>query len=324
VHLVIGADTFAGVHVALALHGQAAVRALAAPASTAVAQGDADLVEAEIGDRAALAAAMDGVEVAYMCAETPPELRTAPLARPALLLPAVVAAARAAGVRRLVYVSTADVLGSERAGRMSEVSRPRPDNAFERAKLREEEYLRAEVDDLEWVIVRPARGIGVHDRLWSEYLVRQVVAGGRIWQVGGGRVFQSFITGPDLGRALAAAARRGQPGHTYLAGGFDATWRELMEAAAIGLGVPLHVQPVPFDLAFLQASIRQLLTAPGKPCWPNAYAIDAFGRPHLYDDSRSRRQLTWSPQVGSVAEAIADVVASQRAAVPVLSAPPGR
>jgi len=33
--------------------------------------------------------------------------------------------------------------------------------------------------------------------------------------------------------------------------------------------------------------------------WPGIYAIDVLAKPHYYDDSHSRRELTWSPSVGS-------------------------
>jgi nucleoside-diphosphate-sugar epimerase len=171
------------------------------------------------------------------------------------------------------------------------------------------------------MIVLPSRSIGAHDWLWSGYLIGKLVAGG-VWHVGGGRAAQTFIGGPDLGRALVAAARRGQPGHTYLLGGFDATWLELLKAAAAAIGVPLRLRALPYELAFVDAAARELTTTPGGRCWPNRYAIEALGRPHLIDDSRSRRQLTWSPQIGSVEEAIGDVVRWYRE--PLVSAQPGR
>ena len=41
------------------------------------------------------------------------------------------------------------------------------------------------------------------------------------------------------------------------------------------------------------------VTAIGAVVWPGLYTIDVLGKPHYYDDSESRRQLTWSPSVGS-------------------------
>jgi nucleoside-diphosphate-sugar epimerase len=286
-----------------ALAGEVRVRALLPPGWQAAGQEpDVELIEAPLEDPDALASAVTGADVVYVCTETTPDVRLSPLLPQPVLLRRVVEAARRAGAKRLVHVSTADVLGSNRRERISEVGPARPQNAYERTKLREEQYLRAQVDDLDWVIVRPARGVGTHDRLWSEHLIGELAPERRIWQAAGGRVYQTFIAGADLGRALLAAGRRGQPHHTYLVGGFDATWRELLDTASAALRIPVHVQPMPFDVAYLAAAARELTTGFGQSCWPNRYAVDAFGRPHLYDDSRSRRQLTWSPQVGSFSE----------------------
>lgn len=34
--------------------------------------------------------------------------------------------------------------------------------------------------------------------------------------------------------------------------------------------------------------------------WPGVFAVDVIGKPRIYDDSYSRRELTWSPSVGSL------------------------
>ena len=41
------------------------------------------------------------------------------------------------------------------------------------------------------------------------------------------------------------------------------------------------------------------MTPEGAVVWPGIYAVDVIGKPHYYDDSHSRRELTWSPSVGS-------------------------
>lgn len=69
----------------------------------------------------------------------------------------VAASARTAGVRRLVFVSSAGVLGrSSPPGGFDDSSPPRPHDAYTRSKLSAEEALRNEfADDLELVIIRP-------------------------------------------------------------------------------------------------------------------------------------------------------------------------
>jgi nucleoside-diphosphate-sugar epimerase len=129
-------------------------------------------------------------------------------------------------------------------------------------------------------------------------------------------VAQSFIAGPDLGRALVAAGRRGQPGGTYLVAGFDAEWSGLIGAVAAALRVRPNVAGIPYDLAYIAATIRELRASNGQACWPNRYGIDVFAKAHLYDDSRSRRALTWSPQISTFEEGLAELMSWYRGLSP--------
>jgi len=93
---------------------------------------------------------------------------------------------------------------------------------------------------------------GAHD-----HSLRQLRAGS-LRLVSGGRAERTFLAGPDLGRALYAAAVRGRPGATYLAGGFDGTWRDLLTMAAAVMGIPARISSIPYDLAYIDAAVRWL------------------------------------------------------------------
>jgi hypothetical protein len=82
-------------------------------------------------------------------------------------------------------------------------------------------------------------------------------------------------------------------------GGFDSSWRELLESAIRAVGVGGTVVNLPYDLLYLRALAMETVTAPGSVVWPGICATDVLGKPHIYDDSQSRRDLTWSPSVGS-------------------------
>jgi hypothetical protein len=81
--------------------------------------------------------------------------------------------------------------------------------------------------------------------------------------------------------------------------GFDATWRDLLESAARTADIGADIMSLPYDLAYLKALATETVTSPGAVVWPGIYAVDVIGKPHFYDDSHSRRELTWSPSVGS-------------------------
>ncbi len=286
-HLVIGAGEFLGDHVSHALAGEVPVIALNADA-----------------DDDTLTDAISTVDVVHICAETWSPARRLHYRRaaPSLLKRIVDAACRSA-VRRIVHVSTADVFGPDHFARISEKSRLRPVHAYERLKLFEERWLLEAANDLEVVIVRPARVFGTGED-WILPRLMGSLARGRLWLPGGGRSPQSFISAGDVGRACLAAADRGRPGHSYLVGGFDASWRDLLESAARVAGIAADIWSMPYDVAYLKALATETVTSIGAVVWPGIYAVDVIGKPHYYDDSHSRRELTWSPSVGSFEQEI--------------------
>jgi len=281
-HLVIGAGEFLGTQVA---------RALAADVPAIELHADAD--------DEALRDAIAGVEVVVFCAQTvAPGHRVRYRRRPPQLLERVLDAARRARVRKLVHVSTADVFGAGH-GRINERSALDPAHAYEKAKLFEEDWLLENAGDLvDVVIIRPARVFGAGDDWILPRLVSEAVRG-RVWMPEGGRAPQTFVAAEDVGRACLAASDRGRPGHRYLVAGFDATWRDIVVSAARAIGFAAEIGAVPFDLAYLRAIATETFTPEGAAVWPGTFAVDVMGRSRLYDDSWSRRELTWSPSVGS-------------------------
>jgi nucleoside-diphosphate-sugar epimerase len=281
-HLVIGAGEFLGDQVSRALAADVPVIALNADA-----------------DAETLSDAINGIEVVHLCAETWSPARRLHYRKAApSLLKRVVEAARSAGVRRIVHVSTADVFGPNHSSRVTERTTLHPIHAYERLKLFEERWLLKAATGLEVVIVRPARVFGVGEDWILPRLLRSL-ARGRLWLPLGGRSLQTFVSAADVGRACHAAADRGRPGHSYLVGGFDGSWRDLLDSAARVLGIEPKIQSFPYDLAYLKALATETVTSPGAVVWPGLFAVDVIGKPHYYDDSHSRRELTWSPSVGS-------------------------
>jgi nucleoside-diphosphate-sugar epimerase len=281
-HLVIGAGEFLGDHVVHALASDVPVIAL-----------NADVDDETLND------AIAGIDVVHVCAETwSPARRLHYRKTVPALLKRVVDAARRAGVRRMVHLSSADVFGSDHNARVTEKTKPHPVHAYERLKLFEERWLLKAAPDLEVVIVRPSRVFGVGEDWMLPRLLRSLTRG-RLWMPRGGRSLQSFVWAGDVGRACFAAADRGRPGHSYLVAGFDATWRDLVESAARAAGVEASIAGLPYDLAYLKALATETVTSPGAVVWPGLFAVDVIGKPHYYDDSFSRRELTWSPSVGS-------------------------
>jgi nucleoside-diphosphate-sugar epimerase len=280
--VVIGADEFLGRHVSRALSGEVPLIELGADA-----------------DDETMTDALRSVEVVHHVARGWSPARKLRLRKgPSDLLRRVVDASRRAGVRRIVYVSGVDVYGAESAEPQTEKAALKPAHAFGRLKLNEERWLLDEALDLEVVVVRPGRLFGQGEDWLLPRLLREV-ARGRVWLPGGGHAVQTFVFAGDVGRACLAAADRGRSGKAYVVGGFDSTWRELLDASARYAGMRLQIVSIPYALANLRAAATEMVTASGAVAWPSTFAVDVIGKPHRFDDSKSRRELTWSPMVGS-------------------------
>ncbi|HUZ86639.1 MAG TPA: NAD-dependent epimerase/dehydratase family protein [Candidatus Baltobacterales bacterium] len=281
-HLVIGSGEFLGDHVSAALAPEVPVIALNADA-----------------DDETLADAFRGVEVVINCARSKSPARRLKFRKyPPTMLQRVLATAERTGVRRIVHVSSADVYGPDHFARITEKSSLRPAHAFERLTLFEEQWLVEAAHNVEVVVVRPTRIFGIGED-WILPRVMASVARGRIWLPHGGRATQTFVAAADVGRACLAAGDRGRPGQAYLVAGFDSSWRELIESASRAAGFEAVIQSIPYDLAYIRALAVETMTAQGATAWPGLFAVDVIGKPHYYDDSHSRRELTWSPSVGS-------------------------
>ncbi len=315
--LVIGAGEFLGDQVSRALAAEVPVIELNADA-----------------DDETLSDAVSAVDVVINCAQSwSPARRLRFRKSPPPLLERIVMAARRTGVRRIVHVSTADVYGSAQPGQANERTPVKPVHVFERLKLREEQWLLQAAGDLEVVIVRPARIFGAGED-WILPRLMSSIAKGRVWLPAGGRAKQTFVSAADVGRACLAAADRGRPGHSYLVGGFDSSWRDLLESAVRAVGVGGTIVNLPYDLMYLRALAVETVTAPGAVVWPGTFAVDVLGRHHFYDDSQSRRDLTWSPSVGSFEQemprmtawlsALPEVAATLAADQVGATSPPGR
>jgi nucleoside-diphosphate-sugar epimerase len=270
-----------------------------------------------------LAAAMAGVEVAYLTADLrSPVQRLGRAARrtPHPFLEQAVAAAAAAGVRRLVALSSTAVYGFDAGPRVSERVWPRPRHPYERALAGDEAWLRTR-DRPEVVVLRAAQGFGAAEPVSGRLFDR--LAGGRLALPAWGCVERTFLAGADLAAALHAAALRGEPGVAYLAGGLRGTWRQLAETAAREMGTPAQLDRLSYRAAHLAAASGLGRTRLGRRWWPTPFVVDLLTRPQLVEDGWSRRELGWRPERTTFAEGLAGLEARRRAPAAAASREPG-
>jgi NADH dehydrogenase len=184
-----------------------------------------------------------------------------------------VAAAKAAGVRRLLHMSA---LGADPAGA----------TAYLRAKGKAEDVVRA--SGLDWTIFRPSVVFGDGGEFVAS--VRRLAPPYLTPLPGGGRIrFQPIWVGNLVGMMADALEDARHVGHTYEIGGPERlSLADVARLAHAARGRPVRIVPVPMALAALGLGLAGLV--PGLPMGPDQYralqadnvtdrnAVGAFGR----------------------------------------------
>jgi dihydroflavonol-4-reductase len=210
------------------------------------------------------------------------------------------AAAREAGLRRAVHVSSAAAVGYRRHD-------PRPvDETFpvEWARFRGKHYmltkrlgeqaaLRCGTQGLQVVVVNPCALYGPGDIQDVLHLFRSLAAGQVPGFPPGGN---GVVDVRDAARGLVAAWRRGRAGERYILVGENASFQEIMGLASRALGVPAPRIRLPRLLAAARPLVRAVeLLSRDKP----RLTADEFSFGFLhryYSADKARRELGWRPR----------------------------
>jgi dihydroflavonol-4-reductase len=308
--LVTGATGFTGGHLAQYLAGRGEeVRALVRPRSRerfnqsplpakGVLPVDGDLMEA-----AAVRRAVDGVEVVYHIAATYREAGQPDSAYRAVNVEGtknVIAAAKAAGVRRVVHCSTGGVHGHIEHPPANEDAPFNPGDVYQETKLAAEQLARefGASTGLDVVVARP---IGIYGPGDTRFLTMfKGLARGRFPMIGSGQAFYHLTYIEDLieGFRLCGTVPAAK-GRTYiLAGPRYTTLEQLVQLVAKELKVKpprVHLPVWPFWTAGL---LCELVCVPLR-IEPPIYRrrVDFYTKSRAFDTTRARTELGFSPKV---------------------------
>jgi dihydroflavonol-4-reductase len=213
---------------------------------------------------------------------------------------AVVRAAAAAGVRRVVHISTVDVFEGEPGARFDEsrVATAPKGTAYQRSKQRAEQLALA-VPGVELVIVNPSglygpgpsSSMAIERRLFDPIVERRRLALPAL-PPGGLNVVHT----PDVGEGAVLAGELGVPGQRYILSERYVPLRELAEAlvAAAGRGRVPASMPLPFARVVAAGGAIAAKVVRQPPPLPR-------GQLHLFlwgakaDAAKAKRELGWSP-----------------------------
>jgi nucleoside-diphosphate-sugar epimerase len=208
----------------------------------------------------------------------------------------VLAAAREAGVPKLVYVSTEQVVMSRGPLVRVDETHPypaKPIGLYAATKRGGERAVLA----AGMVSVRPRMIWGKGDTTLLPEVVAAARAGRLRW-IGGGRQLTSTCHVDNVVAGILAAGERGKPGETYfLTDGPPVVFREFWSALLATQGVPAPSGTLPRGAAMTAAAVVEgawrVLRRPGSPPL-DRMTVALLADECTVDDSKARRELGYT------------------------------
>lgn len=316
--LVTGASGFVGAAVARALleRGER-VRVLVRPTSERrnISGLDVEIVEGDLLRPETLPAAVDGCRGVFHVAADYRLWTRDPAAMFSANVDgsrAIIAAAMAAGVERVVYTSSVAVLGIVSDGSGSEetpVSYADMIGVYKQSKFRAEEAVRALVADegARVVIVNPSTPVGPRD-------VKPTPTGRMIVEAAAGRMPAYVDTGlnivhvDDVAAGHLLAFDKGQIGERYVLGGENLALRDILHriAALVGRRPPRF--QLPHDLVLPIAALAEFWTrvSGGDEPFATVDGVRMAKKRMYFSSAKAGRELGYAPRPAE--QALADAV----------------
>lgn len=307
--LVTGATGFLGNHLVRGLcagGGANQIRVFSQTRSESLAALGVEVVTGSVTDPAAVARAVEGVGGIYHLAgfvsrkpEDGPRMYEVHVEGTRILC----AAARQAGVRRIVVASTSGTIAvSERSDEKSDETCPAPLALISRWPYYASKYYQEEAarracgDGLELVIVNPSLLLGPgDDRLSSTRDVLSFLARDIPMTPAGGL---NLVDVRDVAAVLPAAMERGRPGERYLLGGHNWSFSDYFGRLArlTKVAAPLLRAP-PGRLSYYATHVQAALyrkigrTPPVEPA-----AVEMASHFWYFDSTRAAQELGFLPR----------------------------
>ena len=206
-------------------------------------------------------------------------------------------AARSAGVRKVVHMSSSAVYGAPDRNPVDESTPPQPGEEYGRAKLAAEDICREfRVHGLDITIIRPRTIMG-HGRLGiMQILFEWIRQGTPVPVLGGGRNRYQFVHADDLAAACVAAAARPGPAEYNIGAAEFGTMLEALDGLARHAGTGSKIVSVPLRPA--EAMTRLASHMGLSPLGP--YHALMYGRPLWFDIRKARDEIGYRPRFSNI------------------------
>lgn len=267
-------------------------------------------VRGDLEDLDSVAGALEGAEVVFHIGELKNTTR-ANSEKNVRLIEHILEKAPAAGVRRLVFVSSITVAGIPGEVPATEETEAEVElgDHYTSYKRRAEGLLR-EAGGLECSIVRPAPVYGPGSR----FMRRLVDAVDRFGPVGipfpgKGENLAPLVHVKDLARAISLAGQRPEAaGQTFnLTDGARHSWAEFLNAIAGALGRKLRIIPIPPPALRVPSIFLDYFAWPLGVELDLTHYSDYFSRDIWFSSEKAQQALGWQPGYG-LSDGVGDMI----------------
>ncbi|MET3133687.1 dihydroflavonol-4-reductase [Oxalobacteraceae bacterium GrIS 1.11] len=216
---------------------------------------------------------------------------------------AILRAARACGVARIVYTSSSATIGSSGEPNGADETAPldgwRASSPYAQTKLAAEALLAAPLNGPACIILNPTEVIGAYDHTlqWGRIVLAVATAQLPFVPPGAG----TFCPAHAVGAAHVAALTRGQHGQRYLLGGHNLSFADFFAAIGAVTGCAVSARDTrPYAVQRRLARQQERL---GLPVAVDSYRMRVFGGRHFFNDGKARAELGYrAPPLASAIE----------------------
>jgi nucleoside-diphosphate-sugar epimerase len=310
---VTGATGFTGSHLVKALvqRGDRVVALVRQSSNLSrLAHLNVQYVYGDIGDRSTLQTAMQNVDVVFhTAAYVELGLVNAVLMERVNVAGtrAVLEAARAAGVAKMIYCSTIGVYGDTQGAIVDETfQRTQTDfsSAYDRTKYNAQQLIdQAAAEGFPVVSIMPSGIFGADDPHFGP-VIDTFLKGRLKWWVASDRI-TGIVHVDDLVSAMLLAAEKAPPGEHYIISTGDMTTGEMFEILSHETGIPVPAE-IPQPLVRVAGNLLDVLgrLLNWQPPLSRERVRYLYDRCVRVDGSKARRELGWQPR--SVEETLRD------------------
>ncbi len=253
---------------------------------------DVELIRGDVRDKATVRRACRGVDIVHH------NVAQVPLAKDKELFEAVnvggtrtlLEASAKEGVGKVVHVSSSAVFGIPESNPVTEKHKPRPREAYGRAKLKAEGIVNEFVSrGLDVTMVRPRTILG-HGRLGIFQVLFELVRRGKpIYVLGGGNNRYQFVHADDLADACIRAGEKAGPELFHVGTEQFGTMRSMLEALVKHAATNSPIRSLPMRMTELGMNLTSYLRL--SPLGP--YHALMYGREMFFDVTHARNKLGW-------------------------------